>query len=778
MRELSLQNIKPSFLSIKYITAPLQFMGLMFLSMILQYPPYFSPIAVFYVFQERDILRAQELLNGNFIFFGPELTGGGNLPGPFYYFLLSPSLLFGLEWVGAWTWMFILLSLGGVLGWYFFRSKYNTLTAFLWLILYSLALPTILLTQVFLNPSFSILFIVLINIYTLKAFGENSQVKRNRAFILACFFVGLAIQLHYSSLPYLFSLILLQIFAKKLKIFSVDLKKFYLGLGVFGLTLAPFLIWQFFKKFKIELGQLLPYGGTVTNALPSLFSHFKTSLDTTISQFLFLAVQKLFLVIPAIFLIFAVLQLIFSGEKKEPTDRHFIKTDNSVLIKILSVCLFFSFIPFSFYFFVPQGSRYGAQFSITISFLAVVIYDKFQTSKAKLKYFNLISLFVLIGTCIFIFFADFTYYSNEVIKILILFFSLLLIAYFHRNKMQVNNSAILLSFILTGCLALAQANIQNRVRYQIHKGNNAPAYAHWKKIWIKILNDTGWSYSEAIQRIYFINHHIEQSPKMAYELLVKSHSKKQAQLSILPDGYFVSIVKPVGQETLKWLIEQPIQEEIRTGLLSGDIIIGEHDTNSNVLVAPYFVVNKKSLPSHFHNTGLGYRKLPEENLLRSFEDSVGVKKIADNEYLFKWNECLDKHHYCDTGVIARVTKEQSNVYRFDIKVVGLPLSQSSLWISPGWTQAWIGPYLEIKCGETTKLVKIASSIGYNHKYLGLDSFFKYQLTNNSLLAPFKRSFEVQCKGLLSEISIGRESSSVEQVTGLINLPKQKLTIKL
>ena len=344
--------------------------------------------------------------------------------------------------------------------------------------------------------------------------------------------------------------------------------------------------------------------------------------------------------------------------------------------------------------------------------------------------------------------------------------------------MQVNNSAILLSFVLTGCLALAQANSQIRVRYQIHKGNNAPAYGHWKKIWIKILNDTGWSYSEAIQRIYFINHHIEQSPKMAYELLVKSHSKMQAQLSILPDGYFVSIVKPVGQETLKWLIEQPIQEEVRTGLLSGDIIIGEHETNSNVLVAPYFVVNKKSLPPHFHNTGLGYRKLPEENLLRSFEDSVGVKKIADNEYLFKWNECSDKHRYCDTGVIARVTTEQPNVYRFDIKVVGLPLSQSSLWISPGWTQAWIGPYLEIKCGQTTTVVKIASSIGYNHKYLGIDSTFKYQLTNNSLLAPFKRSFEVQCKGLLSEISIGREASSVEQVTGLINLPQQKLTIKL
>ena len=37
----------------------------------------------FFIFQARDIDRAMRLLAGQPLFFGPEMTGGGNLPGPF-----------------------------------------------------------------------------------------------------------------------------------------------------------------------------------------------------------------------------------------------------------------------------------------------------------------------------------------------------------------------------------------------------------------------------------------------------------------------------------------------------------------------------------------------------------------------------------------------------------------------------------------------------------------------------------------------------------------------
>src|SRR4051812_7452942 len=48
------------------------------------------------VFQARDLDRASLLTHGQFIFFGPEVTGGGNLPGPFYYVLLAIPKLLGI----------------------------------------------------------------------------------------------------------------------------------------------------------------------------------------------------------------------------------------------------------------------------------------------------------------------------------------------------------------------------------------------------------------------------------------------------------------------------------------------------------------------------------------------------------------------------------------------------------------------------------------------------------------------------------------------------------
>ena len=47
------------------------------------------------IFTARDIMRAQAWLRGEFYWPGPEMSGGSNLPGPFFYFLLFPPLLWG-----------------------------------------------------------------------------------------------------------------------------------------------------------------------------------------------------------------------------------------------------------------------------------------------------------------------------------------------------------------------------------------------------------------------------------------------------------------------------------------------------------------------------------------------------------------------------------------------------------------------------------------------------------------------------------------------------------
>ena len=55
------------------------------------------------VFLARDLGRAQHILEGVFRATGPEITGGGNLPGPLYYFLLLPAALSSEPWTATWT---------------------------------------------------------------------------------------------------------------------------------------------------------------------------------------------------------------------------------------------------------------------------------------------------------------------------------------------------------------------------------------------------------------------------------------------------------------------------------------------------------------------------------------------------------------------------------------------------------------------------------------------------------------------------------------------------
>src|SRR3989338_2585401 len=53
---------------------------------------------VFTIFQGRDLRRAIDLLEGEWIWHGPELVGGGSSPGPFYFWWLALPLSIFKTW--------------------------------------------------------------------------------------------------------------------------------------------------------------------------------------------------------------------------------------------------------------------------------------------------------------------------------------------------------------------------------------------------------------------------------------------------------------------------------------------------------------------------------------------------------------------------------------------------------------------------------------------------------------------------------------------------------
>src|SRR4051812_2260841 len=71
------------------------------------------------IYQARDIHRAWGLLSGHWIWHGPDLSGGGTAPGPFYYWLLAlPLSVFGHS--GSLVWFQnALASASAVLFWSF-----------------------------------------------------------------------------------------------------------------------------------------------------------------------------------------------------------------------------------------------------------------------------------------------------------------------------------------------------------------------------------------------------------------------------------------------------------------------------------------------------------------------------------------------------------------------------------------------------------------------------------------------------------------------------------
>ena len=63
------------------------------------------------------------------------------------------------------------------------------------------------------------------------------------------------------------------------------------------------------------------------------------------------------------------------------------------------------------------------------------------------------------------------------------------------------------------------------------------------------------------------------------------------------------------------------------------------------------------------------------------------------------------------------------------------------------------------------------------KNLSYDLNFKYPTSNNSVLAPFRKTFEMACAGPLTEITVGRKSSEVESEQERLILPESSLVLK-
>ncbi len=727
------------------------------------WPSVFQRTAHF-VFQNRDMARAFELLNGTPIFFGPEMTGGGHLPGPLYYFLLAPPLALHPTWVAAWYMMMVLTGAGLVFGWSFMRARCDAASAAVWLILI-LSSPIILRNLLsFLNISFVLPFAVAAFALLYWALVAERASDRRRSYFYGALLTGLAVQLHFSAIAFLAGFWLAQPFAPWLRARRLSLKDLAIGLACFLIPLLPYFA---FLTGGSKWGQMPFYAGEAMNALPSLWLLVQTAAsefppDKLLNSFMQKVVETVSWPLLPIGLAFWLVP----------------KTGR---LRSLLFLTLIAFVPFFYWTFATIGIRYAVVFNIAMTFLTAHLFFLLSRSPRRLEVFvYCAALILLLAVFYYGLYVEEPIIDRDYVRIFLTVGSVLLAFGLAAGRTWSQERWLMAAIAVAAGLALMQGEF-GRARHFYPEPRLMPRSSRWAEVWRYVIPTTGWSYEEAMSRMYFVNQHLERDGFMTFSAVAR-RVKPRAAVSAPPDGFFVVIDETVNFETFKlvdiknWLLLQNIPTEIKEALKAGHLRLSERYA-SDFLLVPYHIEGRGPFTRSFHNNGQGYLSSESDRLLENVTEREGVRILPDGRLIFKWNECESRHSYCSTGAIVKVEPGSSGRRAVSVQIAGSSISQSSPWISPSWTQAWIKPYMEVRCRGVNHRFPLAESVGYLRKYSALPNHVLLW-GNNSILAPFAQRFEFPCTADPSQITVGREGSEVERLHDVLKLPGARLSIHL
>lgn len=213
-----------------------------------------KPAAAFSAYMTRDLDRAKAVLEGTPIFFGPELSGGGHLPGGFFYYVLAPALALPGGWHNVFLMMAFLTAAAAVMLWHWLKRDYDWTVAVvgLYAILDSLGVRAGL--RYFGNPSLLPLFMVFALLALAGLFSGTVQNRRRMTTWLGLA-LGLGLQLHMTMLLIVPPAIVLQALAPRLKLQRFTWREVWPGLLLFALLLLPWTVWEVSRSYGHSFGQ-------------------------------------------------------------------------------------------------------------------------------------------------------------------------------------------------------------------------------------------------------------------------------------------------------------------------------------------------------------------------------------------------------------------------------------------------------------------------------------------------------------------------------------------
>jgi hypothetical protein len=654
-----------------------------------------------WIFQERDLNRAADLLRGHMIAYGPETTGGGHLFGPLYYFLLAIPALFGMPWKGGWYLMQLFTAGGGILLWLFLRSRIGLLTANFALVFYLFSDWVRHVNRHFYNASFVAPFIVVATILLVRTFSDEKS--NGRSWFLFLLAVGLGCQLQASIFLLLLVGITLQIAAPQMGLSRLDRRVFFLGFFGLLIPLLPFLLW---KLSTLPFSDVSP-DGTTFDALKAMSVIVQQSHEGIQSLGL-VFLGYVFLHTPCVSIALALTTLLSASVAPAISDQQ----KKMIRILLLQVLMMFPLI--IYHTFASNAYRYIGPYVVGVAVLAAILLGIAATHSGR-RFTALGGWLVLFCTFIF-------YFSGAQTKLV---------------------------WDLTS---------ENPEDLGTKPGTNQVLYA----ISEKIFEQTHWSYAEARRRLFFVNMHVEQG--FAYPYLAATLSPRETYTLGAPDGYIAATDGPSDCEPetpsacRKWILRQEIPDELKRWIAHGQIQlqnpIALRGEIKRAFLIPYKNTNLEKAPPFFQNIGYGYAKYPNSRKIEDHGENYGAEKDSNGSYVFHWNDCPEHEQGCSTGMIVDVQP-----HRIHVQILGQSLSHASEWFSARWTEEWRQPFIKLECHGRSEKILLAESIGRSPEYTK-KARGNIVIRSNSILAPFERIFARDCPGGFSKITAGRAGSTV------------------
>ena len=560
----------------------------------------------FDIFTSRDIHRAFEWLGGHFYWPGPEMAEGNNLPGPFFYFLLFPPLIFGNNiYSQSLLWYVIWLALTYTLAFFFLKKiiKYKeSLLIFLFTLTMAIGDPLFRPLTYAWNPGFAILF----HILTLISLYYWREINRNLYLYLAGLVIALGIQVHFLVSIHIITVFLFFIFKQK--------KRF-----------LPFILFLFLSFCPVLLYILMDY-----------FSHFEVSTyhpsgrftffrDQLFSESWFKSIKKMlnFSVIEALCFILFILFW-----KKWKTKKWHLTKSTGNLLAIIAVPCFIGLLTIihdRYSYFIP---------AFAILFFSKCCDDLMPDNPDKRQNYLLIYGFILICPLL-LFNTEHLLSINRLISIIsiqyaiLLFMILMLLLAINIKWTYKSVGKAGLFFILL--LLVGQVKIVRKLspwNYPIKQSfyRKRIKYQHLYSLMERMYLETNWPAKKAVKRIYVIGFSPEVSMFLNYEMArenikkkIQNKSLKQGDIHLKleqplekPNGYMIiqHIKKFTNYSKKDW--EQYLSHStllltlLRQEITEKKILIKTPKMYDNYWLIPYKTIKESIFVEGFYNMGQPY----------------------------------------------------------------------------------------------------------------------------------------------------------------------------